>query len=112
MNLCKSGPWKRIGLVLAWIFLAGGARACTIFTLIDANRALFCNNEDWKDPETRIWFVPTSTNFWSGGKRYGCAYVGFRTGPSQGGVNTEGLAFDWVAGYKEKGGRDLKMKSV
>src|SRR5690349_5563317 len=69
--------------------------ACTIFVLMDTNRALFCNNEDWSNPKTRIWFVPATA------KHYGAVYVGFDNGWAQGGLNTEGLAFDWVAGYKE-----------
>ena len=40
------------------------ASACTIFVLTDKDRALFCNNEDWSNPNTRIWFnhSPRSTN--------------------------------------------------
>jgi hypothetical protein len=70
-------------------------RACTIFLLTDTNCVLFCNNEDWSNPKTRIWFVPAATN------HYGAAYVGFDDGFAQGGLNSEGLAFDWVAGYDE-----------
>lgn len=69
--------------------------ACTIFVLTDTNRALFCNNEDWSNPKTRIWFVPAKPN------HYGAVYVRFDNGWNQGGLNSEGLAFDWVAGYKE-----------
>src|SRR4051812_33019247 len=87
----------RFGFLLPTFFLASASvQACTIFVLTDTNRVLFCNNEDWSDFKTRIWFVPgkPGTN--------GCAYVGFTDGWAQGGLNTEGLAFDWVAGYKEK----------
>ncbi len=38
------------------------------------------------------------------------AYVGFGKQSPQGGVNTEGLAYDWVAGYQEKWDRDPKAK--
>jgi len=69
--------------------------ACTIFVLTDTNRTLFCNNEDWSNPKTRIWFVPAKPG------RYGTVYVGFDNGWAQGGLNTEGLTFDWVAGFKE-----------
>ena len=71
-------------------------QACTIFVLTDTNRALFCNNEDWSDPNTRIWFLPAGEGY------YGAVYVGFDNGWAQGGLNTEGLAYDWVAGYDEK----------
>jgi hypothetical protein len=55
---------------------------------------------------TRIWFVP------AGDGHYGCAYVGFDDGRAQGGLNTKGLAFDWVAGYMEKWNPDRGMKGV
>lgn len=66
-------------------------RACTIFVLTDAERTLFFNNEDWRNPVTRLWFMP------AGGGYLGCAYVGFDDGWAQGGLNTAGLAYDWVA---------------
>jgi hypothetical protein len=77
-------------------FASRPAQACTIFVLTDTNRALFCNNEDWSDPKTRIWFLPAGDGY------YGAVYVGFDNGWAQGGMNTEGLAFDWVAGYTEQ----------
>ena len=89
-------PLLQFGLALALCGLgAMPVRACTIFVLTDTNRALFCNNEDWSNPKTRIWFVPAKA------KHYGAVYVGFDNGWAQGGLNSEGLAFDWVAGYKE-----------
>jgi hypothetical protein len=69
--------------------------ACTIFVLTDGARSLFFNNEDWFNPATRIWFVP------AGKDHLGCAYVGFDNGWAQGGVNSAGLAFDWVSGYED-----------
>lgn len=69
--------------------------ACTIFVLTDSNRVLFCNNEDGPPGETRIWFVPSGPN------HYGCVFVGYDDGWAQGGMNTEGLACDWVAGWRE-----------
>jgi hypothetical protein len=69
--------------------------ACTIFVLTDGRRALFCNSEDWTNPATRIWFVPAGTGY------YGCVYVGYNDGWARGGMNTEGLACDWVGGFLE-----------
>lgn len=80
--------------------------ACTIFVLTDTNRALFCNNEDWSDPKTRIWFLPAGDGY------YGAVYVGFDNGWAQGGMNTEGLAYDWVAGYNEKWEPDPNLPST
>jgi hypothetical protein len=88
---------RGLAFVLACLCFASlPARACTIFVLADTNRALFCNNEDWSDPKTRIWFLPAGDGY------YGAVYVGFDNGWAQGGLNTEGLAYDWVAGYQEK----------
>ena len=56
----------------------------------------FCNNEDWTNPATRIWFVPAGEGY------YGCVYVGYDDGWARGGMNTEGLACDWVGGFKEE----------
>lgn len=91
----------RLGLALALALLVGGwtaspAPACTIFVLTDGERVLFFNNEDWFNPVTRLWFVP------AGKDHLGCAYLGFDDGWAQGGVNTAGLAFDWVSGFDEK----------
>src|SRR5437773_12558876 len=95
---------KHLGRIFASAFYVLGAafclatapvHACTIFVLTDTNRALFCNNEDWSNPKTRIWFVPAGTT------NHGCVYVGFDDGFPQGGLNTEGLASDWVAGSAE-----------
>ncbi|MGE3310832.1 MAG: hypothetical protein AB7O66_12750, partial [Limisphaerales bacterium] len=39
-------------------------------------------------------------------------FVGFENGWGQGGMNTEGLAYDWVAGFKEQWDRDPALKQV
>ncbi len=87
---------RAIILILAWLSLAcAPVHACTIFVLTDENHSLFCNNEDWLNSKTRIWFVPAGKGY------FGCAYVGFDDGTAQGGVNTQGLAYDVVAGFSE-----------
>ena len=97
----------RAGLALALFSLAcTPVEACTIFVLTDTNRALFCNNEDWVNPKTRIWFTPAHNG------HYGCVIVGFDDGIAQGGVNTEGLAFDVVAGYKETLAPDPSVPNI
>ena len=84
------------------MFASARAEACSIFVLTDGRRVLFCNNEDFSNPKTRIWFVPGESG------RHGCVYVGFDDDWAQGGLNIEGLAFDWVAGFKEKWKADPK----
>jgi len=88
----------RLFFLLVIFFSASASiHACTIFVLTDTNRALFCNNEDVDETKNRIWFIP------SGKQRFGCAYVGQAGNQwAQGGLNTAGLAFDWVAGSHEK----------
>src|SRR3954469_12435287 len=81
------------------------ADACTIFVLTDTNRALFFNNEDWSNPNSRIWFIPAHLG------DYGYVCVGFDSGRSEGGLNTEGLACDVVAGFDEKWRADARLRS-
>lgn len=96
-----------LGAVAAALLLGvGGAEACTIFVLTDGTRTLFCNNEDWSDPKTRVWFVPGGVGF------YGAVYVGFENGMGQGGMNTAGLAYDAVAGFNDKWEPPPGMKRV
>jgi len=95
--------------LIAWLVLCSTAErisACTVFVLTDSNRVLFCNNEDGPDDTTRIWFQPAGTN------RYGCVFVGYDDGWAQGGMNTEGLAVDWVAGWKEEWHPDPALPEV
>ncbi len=94
---CPRIGGRVVGVSLTLLSVAAvPAQACTIFVLTDANRTIFCNNEDWLNPKTRIWFVPAS------GGCFGCAYVGFDDGWARGGLNTEGLACDWVGGFNEE----------
>lgn len=98
--------------LLASLTAAVPSDACTIFVLTDASQTLFCNNEDWEDKPTCLWFVPGRQQSLFSKKRYGCAYVGFGTRWGQGGMNTEGLAYDWVAGFQASWRRAPEMKSV
>lgn len=82
-------------VAILWVG-AATSDACTVFVMTDGRQVLFCNNEDFSNPNTRIWFMPGSQG------RHGCVYVGFDDGWGQGGCNTQGLAFDWVAGFKEQ----------
>jgi hypothetical protein len=101
--------WSNATLVCAAaaLFLAiPSARACTIFTISDGERIVCCQNEDFSNPRTRIWFVPGS------GTRHGCVYLGFDDGWGQNALNDKGLAYGWVAGFKEEWPRQSEMKTV
>jgi hypothetical protein len=97
---------RALGL-LAWcLFASAATQACTIFVLADTNRVLFCNNLDWKAVQTRIWFVPSE-------KHHGCAYAGLvylGLSGSEGGFNSQGLAFAWVRNRPEKWMRRPEQK--
>jgi hypothetical protein len=72
------------------VLAASKVRACTVVVLTDGKHAFFCNNEDWKYSKTRIWFQTGENG------NLGAVYVGFDDGWPQGGLNTAGLAYDWV----------------
>jgi hypothetical protein len=96
-----------LAFVLAFLSLASlPVRACTIFVLTDTNRALFCNNEAGPDTKTRVWFLP------AGEGHFGAVYVGYDNGYAQGGMNTEGLAYDWVAGFTEDWHPDSSLPTL
>jgi hypothetical protein len=80
------------GILFITVFLGAVAssNACTVFVLTDGKHTYFFNNEDFTNHKTRIWFVP------KGKDHLGCVYVGFDDGEAQGGLNTKGLAFEWV----------------
>jgi hypothetical protein len=48
-------PLQALAFVLAFLSVAAiPVHACTIFVLIDTNRALFCNDEDWSITRMRL----------------------------------------------------------
>jgi hypothetical protein len=65
--------------------------SCTIFMAAFGDKVLYGNNEDWKDPHTYVWTSPAKED------AFGALYLGFSNRWPQGGVNEEGLAFDFNA---------------
>lgn len=90
-HLCAS-----FSLAVVLAMAASMSKACTVFVMTDGQRVLFCNNEDYSNPNTRMWFIPGEKG------KHGGVYVGFDDGWGQGGLNEKGLAFGWVAGFKER----------
>jgi hypothetical protein len=80
----------RILFLMIFVGAIFPSNACTVFVLTNGKHTYFFNNEDFTNPNTRIWFIPKGKGY------YGAAYVGYNDGEAQGGVNTEGLAYDWV----------------
>jgi hypothetical protein len=61
---------------------------CTVVYATDGALALGGNNEDERNPLTRIWFVPGEAG------AYGSVFVGYDDLVIQGGMNEAGLFFD------------------
>jgi len=69
---------------IAWVIPG----SCTIFAAAHGDTVLFGNNEDYTNPNTYYWVIPSSEG------TYGGVYVGFDNLSPQGGINEKGLAFD------------------
>lgn len=81
----------RMMLVLTLLFLARqGALACTVVTFSDGKTVLVGNNEDYSDPNAKVWFIPASAD------KHGRICWGFDAGfeIAQGGMNDQGLFID------------------
>jgi tetratricopeptide (TPR) repeat protein len=70
---------------------AANALGCTMFKITENGKTVVGNNEDWSDPNTRIWFETGNDN------QLGVAYVGFDDLNPQGAINESGLVFDIFA---------------
>ncbi|MBN2858584.1 MAG: tetratricopeptide repeat protein [Candidatus Delongbacteria bacterium] len=73
------------------LILISTAFSCTGILKSDGDNALFGNNEDWKNPNTVITYVPAEKGL------YGWIYFGFDDRWPQGGVNEKGLVYDGFA---------------
>jgi hypothetical protein len=67
------------------------AMGCTFIYFSNGKICLAGNNEDWKDPNTFMWFIPGENG------SYGRVYFGFGNRSTQGGMNEKGLCFDGLA---------------
>jgi len=77
------------GLIL--LFVPTSAFPCSGIYAFAKGLALAGNNEDFWNPNTKMWFVPEE------GERHGRVYFGFGNMFPQGGMNTAGLFFDGFA---------------
>jgi hypothetical protein len=57
----------------------------------DGQRVFVGNNEDYNIPHTRVWFIPAENG------QYGRVYFGYDNWSPQGGMNDQGLFFDFFA---------------
>ena len=82
-------------LIATFLFSYDIASACTVFNSSRAGKVLVGNNEDGKySTDVKIWFVPAE------GKSHGRVLFGwnqlFFFRQAQGGMNDQGLFFDWA----------------
>jgi len=61
---------------------------CTVFFATNGIIVLGGNNEDWSDPNTKFWFIPSI------GGKHGWIKFGFAGGYPQGGMNDQGVFWD------------------
>jgi predicted choloylglycine hydrolase len=86
--------------------------ACTIVTMAKGEQVLIGNNEDWTDPQTKMWFYPAANG------EYGRVCFGFSKdfGFPQGGINDQGLFLDANAleptGWQPDPGKPLFDDSI
>jgi len=88
----RTQNWLGMAVVLMLPWNASVSHACTLFYAAAGDVMLGGNNEDWHIPLTKLWFVPGENG------KYGVAYVTFNDHRAiQGGVNDQGLFFDFLA---------------
>jgi tetratricopeptide (TPR) repeat protein len=78
-------------LVLSIIFSFEHVSACSMFKITEGGKTIVGNNEDYWNPNTRIWFEQGEDS------KFGAMYVGFDNLYPQGGMNEAGLVFDGFA---------------
>ena len=80
-----------IPILFFGFFYIQNALSCSMFKITKNGKTMVGNNEDYWNPNTRIWFEKGKAG------EYGAAYVGFDNFWPQGGVNQAGLVFDGFA---------------
>jgi len=91
--------------IILFPFITDSLQGCTIFKATQEGLTLVGNNEDWKDPDTKVWFLVPEAGI------YGRVCFGFKNGYTQGGMNDQGLFYDWVAGYPSDYREDPEKKT-
>jgi tetratricopeptide (TPR) repeat protein len=77
-----------IALLILVFILAQTTLGCSMFKLTMYGKTMVGNNEDYWNPNSRIWFEHGKVG------EYGAVYVGYDNFWPQGGMNQAGLVFD------------------
>jgi len=83
--------WSSLVLFLLLLYPAKRSDACTVFYICLDGNVFGGSNEDWKDPNTRMWFYPSAQG------RHGWVKFGFAGGFPQAGMNDNGIFWDGTA---------------
>jgi tetratricopeptide (TPR) repeat protein len=75
-------------IIILFFCSANPTEGCTIVMVAKGKIVLAGNNEDWKNPKTKVWFIPATNG------EYGRVCVGFDDMYAQGGMNDQGLFID------------------
>lgn len=75
-------------LLLSILLSIQNVSACSMFKITKGGKTMVGNNEDYWNPNTRIWFEQGESS------KFGAIYVGFDNLYPQGGMNEAGLVFD------------------
>jgi tetratricopeptide (TPR) repeat protein len=75
-------------ILIFGLVLIPNALCCSMFKLTMNGKTMVGNNEDFWNPNSRIWFEQGKAN------EYGAIYVGYDNFWPQGGMNQAGLIFD------------------
>lgn len=83
---------NKIGLIILLVLISGSTSlACTGFYINRDGKIYAGNNEDYKNPNTKMWVIPGEN------ENYGRIFFGFDNYYPQGGINEKGLFFDGFA---------------
>ena len=83
---------NKIGLILLLLLVSGSTSfACTGFYISRDGKIYAGNNEDYNNPNTKMWIIPGDH------ESYGRIYFGIDNYYPQGGINEKGLFFDGFA---------------
>jgi hypothetical protein len=80
-----------ITIVICVFFMISNSYPCSMFKITMHGKTMVGNNEDYWNPNSRIWFEKGQKG------EYGAFYVGFNNFWPQGGMNQAGLVFDGFA---------------
>jgi tetratricopeptide (TPR) repeat protein len=86
-------PMRRAGVIILAVFiqtfvLSRDVFSCSLIKMTINGKTIVGNNEDFRNPDTRIWFEPGT------GSQFGAVYVGYNNLFPEGGINKAGLMFD------------------